>query len=210
MSTSRRYRELRARIRKLRDHLLPRKFDPTGTYSERQIDRTAAFKLLAHAEIEWYLEEIVVETANWAFDNWRRNNWRRRGLITEPLLAMLTYVDGHLGLPPRIRPSGSDRDLHKRVEIARNRLNSYAKGNNNGIREENVLRLLLSVGISEVDIDQTWLATTNSFGQRRGEIAHSSRQIYSPPNPEDELNTVNLIIDGLSDIDDKLKGFRSP
>ena len=203
MPTSSRYRKLRARIRKLRDHLLPKKFDPTGSYSERQIDRTAAFKLLAHAEIEWYLEEIVVETANWAFDN-----WQQRGLVTEPLVAMLTYVDGDLGLPPKIRPSGSNRDLDKRLETAKNRLNAYAKGNNNGIREENILRLLLSVGISEVDIDQTWLATTNSFGQRRGEIAHSSKQIYSPPNPEDELNTVNQIVNGLLDIDDKLRRFR--
>ena len=204
MPTSRRYRELRARIRKLRDHLLPKRFDPIGSYSERQIDRTAAFKLLAHAEIEWYLEEIVVETSNWAFDI-----WQERGTITEPLLAMLAYMDGQLGLPPRIRPTSSDRDLNEKVEIAKNRLNSYAKGSNNGIREENVLRLLLSVGISERDMDPTWLATTNSFGQRRGEIAHSSRQIYSPPNPEDELNTVNQIVDGLLEIDDKLARFRS-
>lgn len=199
MPSSQRFRDLRARIRRLRNHLLPREFDPTGTYTERQIDRASAFRVLAHAEIEWYLEEIAVETANRAFDNWQVG-----GTVTVTLLAMIAYTEGTLGLPPTARHSEGGSNLDQRIERAKNRFNSYAKGNNNGIREENILRLLLPVGISETDIDETWLATTNSFGQRRGDIAHTSNQVYTPPNPEDELNTVNLIVDGLRDIDSRL------
>ena len=70
---------LRSRIRELRNHFLPKLFDPTGSYSARQLDRARAFRLLAHAEIEWYLELVSSETANKAYEA-----WKVRGVITEP------------------------------------------------------------------------------------------------------------------------------
>ena len=204
MPSSRKYRDLRGRIRRLRINLLPKKFDPTGSYTEREIDRTSAFSVLAHAEIEWYLEEIVFETANKAY-----GSWHQQGLVTRPLLAMVAYVDSHLGRVPQKFPTGTSRDLDGRIKKSLDWFNAYTRGSNHGIREENILKLLLPVGISEFDIDQAWLATTSSFGKKRGEIAHTSQQVSSPPNPEDELNTVNLIVDGLKDIDNKLLDLRS-
>ena len=38
--------------------MLPEKFSPTGDYSDRQLDRARGFRLLAHAEIEAFLEDI--------------------------------------------------------------------------------------------------------------------------------------------------------
>ena len=204
MPSSRKYRDLRGRIRRLSITLSPKKFDPTGSYTEREIDRTSAFSVLAHAEIEWYLEEIVFETANKAYDSWRQH-----GLVTKPLLAVVAYAESHLGRVPQTIPTGTSSDLDDRIKKSLVWFNTYTKRSNHGIRVENILRLLLSVGISEFDIDQAWLATTNSFGQRRGEIAHTSQQVYRPPNPEDELNTVNQIVHGLKDIDGKLLNLRS-
>ena len=70
MAHSARFRELRARIRELRKHFLPRRFDDTGSYSARQFDRARAFRLLAHAEIESYLEDVAFDAANNAFRVW--------------------------------------------------------------------------------------------------------------------------------------------
>ena len=203
MPLSSRYRGLRSRLRELRNHFLPRSFDPTGTYTERQIDRARAFRLLAHAEIEWYLEEIVVETANTAFDA-----WRQRGIITEPMVAMVAYVETTLGDVPQLYQAASSRDLNSRMERSKNYFNTYVKSRNHGIRERNVLRLLLPVGINELDIDSLWLATTDSFGQSRGLTAHSSNQVYNPPDPRNEFEIVRQILEGLSAIDAKLLSFR--
>ena len=184
--------------------MLPRTFDPTGAYTERQFDRARGFRLLAHAEIEWYLEEIVFETANKAFDD-----WKQYGSVTRPLLAVVAYVDVHLGEPPITMQDDTLRDLDKRVERSKNRFNTFAKGSNHGIREANILRLLLPVGISASDIDPTWLSTTNSFGRLRGLTAHASNQVYNPPDPRNEFEIVNQVIEGLSNIDARLVQLQS-
>ena len=94
MSSSQ-YRALRTRIRELRLYLLPKQFNPTGSYSPRQYDRARAFRLLTHAEIEWYLEQIVFETANKAYAI-----WSTRGIITDPIVAMLAYHEGQTSATP--------------------------------------------------------------------------------------------------------------
>ena len=204
MAGSKRFRELRYRIRQLRNHFLPRTFDPTGTYSERQFDRARAFRLLAHAEIEWYLEQIVFETANKAFDD-----WKQRGMITLPLLAMVAYVDVHLGGITQPNKNSTQLDLESRIEKSKNRFNTYTKSNNYGIKEEHILRLLLPIGIKESDLDQIWLSTASSFGRTRGETAHVSNKVNNPPDPKNEYDIVNQILQGLLDIDVTLLKLRT-
>lgn len=204
MPNSNRFRDLRSRITKLRNHLLPKTFDPTGTYTERQFDRARAFRLLAHAEIEWYLEEITFETANIAFDKWITHGW-----ITQPLLAMVAYAGVDLGGMPNSNQQGTIRDLDWRVEQSKNGFNRYAKSGNHGIKIDNIFKLLLPVGIRESDIDQTWLYTTHSFGRLRGETAHLSNQVNHPPDPKTDVDTVRQILEGLSKIDQKLLELHS-
>ena len=204
MPRSQEFRMLRSRIRQLRDHFLPRYFDPTGSYSPRQYDRARAFRLLAHAEIEWYLELVSFETANKAYDA-----WQVRGLITEPLVSMVAYTESPLGKVPETKSSTGQADLVTRIERSRNSITSYSKSRNNGIRERNILRLLLPVGIREAEIDSTWLATIDSFGKDRGETAHHSGRVSNPPDPQNEFDKVTQIVDGLVDIDQKLLEFRS-
>ena len=204
MPVSQRFRELRTAVRQLRNHFLPKQFDPTGTYSERQFDRARAFRLLVHAEIEWYLEEIAFETANKAFDDWQKH-----GRVTLPLLAMVSFIDARHGKVPQTGTISPSPDLDYRIETSKNRFNAYAKGRNNGIREEDILRLLLPVGVRESDLDRTWLSTTNSFGQSRGKAAHMSKQVYNAPDPKSEFEIVNQILAGLLDIDVKLLKLRA-
>ena len=205
MPGSTRFRALQSRIRQLRKHFLPKNFHPTGTYSERQIDRVRAFRLLAHAEIESYLEEIVVDTANSAFEA-----WQQRRLVTEPLMALIAYSDYRADQVPQKLPLTGPRDLDSRIENCKNRFNTYVKTMNHGIREENALNMLLPVGISEYDIDSTWLSTTNSFGRERGETAHRSNQVSNPPDPKNEYDIVTQVVEGLSPIDERLLRLQSP
>jgi hypothetical protein len=85
---------------------------------------------------------------------------------------------------------------------------------NHGIKEKNILALLLPVGINSDNIDQEWLNLLNTFGKKRGEIAHQSAASYKttqPIDPKEELETVKKIIGkfpgikGLKDIDQLLE-----
>ena len=198
------YRALRTRIGELRRYLLPKQFDPTGSYRPRQFDRARAFRLLTHAEIEWYLEQVVFETANKAYDI-----WSTRGLITEPIVAMLAYHEGQTSTIPETLSGAGPPDLQNRIQKSRDYINTYARVRNNGIRERQILRLLLPVGIKEADIDPVWLSTTDSFGHNRGESAHRSNKVTNPPDPQNELTTVMQVVDGLLNIDELLLSYRS-
>ena len=56
-------------------------------------------------------------------------------------------------------------------------------GKNHGIKEKNILGLLLPIRLSMSDINQTWLATIDSFGSDQGNTAHRSVRAYQPPDP---------------------------
>ena len=204
MAGSQEFRTMRTRIRQLRNHFLPKRFDPTGSYSERQIDRARAFRLLVHAEIESYLELISFKTANKAYDA-----WQAQGIVTVPLISMLAYTETALGKVPEIKPDTAKTDLQTRIEKSRNSLTSYSQARNNGIRERDILRLLLPVGIREADLDSIWLSTIDSFGKDRGETAHQSNRVSNPPDPKNEFDKVEQIVKGLTGIDSKLLAFRS-
>lgn len=204
MARSQEYRTLRVRITQLRNHFLPRPFNPTGSYSARQFDRARAFRLLAHAEIESYLEAVSFETAIKAYDA-----WQVRGMVTEPLISMVAYTESSLGKIPETTPRTGPPDLQTRIEKSKNSLTRYSTSQNNGIRESNILRLLLPVGIREADIDSIWLSTIDSFGKDRGVTAHSTSRVSNPPDPKSEFDKVTQIVDGLVDIDRKLLAFRS-
>jgi len=71
MSLSR-FQVLEARIEELRQLLLPAEFDPTGSYAHPLRTTTCAmsFRVLAHAELESYLEERALEVATAALQAW--------------------------------------------------------------------------------------------------------------------------------------------
>jgi hypothetical protein len=102
-----------------------------------------------------------------------------------------------------VSPSWSTLPLSDRIAEAEKR---YLKllGRNNGIKEKDVLRILLPLGIHEADLSPTWLATMNSFGQARGKAAHSAKSVQTPPDPVAERQTVDQIVAELMTVDAKL------
>jgi len=81
-----------------------------------------------------------------------------------------------------------------------------------GVRRENVLRLLVPVGLRESEIDPAWLQKIDEFGQSRGSIAHSPNgRVREPVDPKSEFDTVSDIIDGVRVIDLMLEqmGYKS-
>ncbi len=209
MARSARYRALTPRLRELRRHLLPAEFDPTRPYSDRQVDRVRGYRLLAHAEIEACIEDMVTAAVTAAWTGWQADARPRTCLM-----ALVAYYEGDLGGPPEtLDPAKRSKKvlvhLADRIDRARkHHVNQVVRGNN-GIKERNLLALLLPVGVLEADLDKTWLATIDSFGSQRGDTAHQSGRAQQQPDPQQELKTVQSIAAGLAKVDARLTGLQT-
>jgi len=200
MPNSDRYRQLVARVSQLRRHLLPKTFDLTGSYQSKHYDRAKAFRLIAHAEVESYIEDRVVQVANLAVQRWLSTQ-----TLTACVAALLAFHESK-NTPPSslLNPPQSGPDhLAERLKRAQTALNTYARVTNNGVREQNVLKMFLSVGIDVNGIDLVWLTTLDSWARERGEFAHKAHvQVLN--DPKSELDTALDILRGLAKIDSEL------
>src|SRR5581483_10138638 len=180
--SSARYRALSQRVKQLEKRFLPKVFSPTGQYSSRRIDMVRAYRLLVHAEIESYLEDQARNSTNDAFHKFQQD--------AKPRLIVMSLVCHYANQPP------SDNKLKALFAVGGNHaanavhdavtaFNAAITGNN-GIREKDVLRLLLSVGFSSGDIDTTWLVTVDGFGAKRGQTAHTSFRVQQLLDPQTE------------------------
>lgn len=214
MPESDKFITLRTQLNRLKDEFLP-EISPTGSYSESQLSRTAAYRVLAHAEIESYLEERAWEVVQNA-----KTLWDTSGKNTRTLICLLGFSDLTMDKPPDTlkKPSNVKQDNHdKRLQITEkinSAINSFKKviDNNHGLKEKNILALLLPIGINSNDLDpnNTWLANMNTFGQKRGLVAHKSATSYmttQTPDPANELNTVTQITDELLRIDELINNL---
>lgn len=191
------------RLRELRRHLLPARFDPTGTYPDRIHERARAFRLLIHAEFEAYIEDRVSEVAHTRFLAWKTQRKASRCLV-----SLVAYYEGaqarndptSLLTPP---PPGKQSPLiEERIERAKNALTTYAKTYNHGVREANLLKLLLPLGVEIHELDMMWLSSIDSWAATRGEYAHQSgTKIRSLPDPQDELRMARALLKGFKTID---------
>ncbi|MFM6099571.1 MAG: HEPN domain-containing protein [Dolichospermum sp.] len=211
MPESDKFITLRTQLNRLKDEFLP-EISPTSSYSESQLSRTAAYRVLAHAEIESYLEERA-----WTIVIDAKKAWET-GKTTRTLICLLGFSDLTMDKPPDTlkKPSNVKQDNHdKRLEITE-KINSAIKSfkkvidNNHGLKEKNILALLLPIGIDSDDLDPAWLATMNTFGENRGLVAHKSATSYmtiQTLDPANELNTVTQIRKELLRIDELINNL---
>ena len=207
MAASPQYQHLVREHAKLRRDLLPMGFDPIGDYPDKVLTATFAYRVLSHAEIESYLEDRVHETALMAV-----KTWKDKRKTSKTLLGLLAFSGQEIESPPNAidlsqptqPPAWQDKiKLSDRIDVAMN-IFSYAVKNNHGIKEDNIHRLLLPIGIELDELDTTLIADLNSFAKERGEVAHLSASKYRTKqqiNPKEELTRVKSIIARLIDID---------
>lgn len=196
---SKHYSRLILRLGQLRKHLLPATFSATNVYTPQELDGARAYRVLAHAEIEHYVEIRVLEIAEAAFDRWKAT--------TQPsktLACFLTNVTGEQhGLPRKMGTTTTP------ITIAGKVLSQFRHSvlQNNGIRTENILRLLLPIGVAESEIDPVWIAVIDGFGASRGVAAHAASIKYSI-NPKDDHDSVSFVLTGLLDVDERLSKLK--
>lgn len=202
MASSNRFRQLSRELATLREELLPRKFDPTGSYSPRVHKRAAGYRLLCHAEFEAFLEDRASEHLLAVLGEWKNN---QRHSLT--LTSLVAYDDAKALTTGSVldpKKNGADAgDVHSRITGAVTRYQAFIRRENHGIRENNVLKILLPIGVQKSDLDHAWLTLVDSWGQQRGVVAHSSNiKIPHGIDPKNELDTVRGVAKGFKTVDD--------
>lgn len=208
MPTSTRFKEMSARLTELRHHMLPSKFSATGVYTDRQLDRTRGYRVLVHAEIESYLEDVAREAVTKAIQEWTIS--RKPSSILVAFLAAYhsgwdtneERTDSDIIELARARKRMKD-SIKEAIDIAQKQYIQCVR-NNHGVKEKNFKQLILPLGIETDQLDGTWLTNLNNFGTKRGETAHTAKTTTNQINPEDEYNTVKKLLRGLKDLDEKI------
>ncbi|RVP97115.1 HEPN domain-containing protein [Sinorhizobium meliloti] len=208
MAKSARFMELRRRLADLRRHMLPANFSPTGDYSDRHLDRARGYRLLAHAEIEAFIEDITLGTAKTAVSNWSSSK-----KPSDVILCLLAHYHGGYDtgagevFPVASRPKTKEA-IKEIVQVA---LKQYVAlhDQNHGIREDNFNKLVLPIGIRRDELDPTWLTDLDQFGKRRGDVAHKTVKAHQQIDPRAELQDVNKLLVGLELLDSLVQKLRN-
>ena len=89
------------------------------------------------------------------------------------------------------------------AEVASCALTQYGSiiSSNNGVKEENLLRIVLPIGVRKGDLDPTWITDLQEFGKKRGTLAHKSVSAHHPVNPQQEWSDVKSLLAGLETLD---------
>ena len=206
--TSRKWKLLLRQVEALRQQFLPKSFDPLGQYDNypQTQAHTRAFVVLAHAEVETYLETWAKDIARAA-----EHAWQTRARITKPLAFLLGSLGERLKIPAALgvpRALDSEQGM---VEIAVRLFQKYYKrvNDNHGIKEINVLGLFSPLGVPGSALGSTLLPNLDSYGDVRGEHAHwSAKAVTNILDPETEYVRVCRIVADLADFDRWLVSYR--
>ncbi len=201
MSASRRFCNLRSRVSEIERHFMP-STRTSGDYTRKECDQMRAYRLLVHAEIESFLEDRAIEVLDRAYSQYQKSK-----KPNTPLIAVLTYSDLASQGTPKKAVEGHDT-CNARLSKACSHFKRKTQHHNNGIKEENVLPLLLPVGLEVAEIDTTLLNTLNSFGRGRGDVAHRSGKTKQMIDPVTEKATATLLIQELEKLDTKLAAIK--
>lgn len=162
---------------------------PAGNYSFLEQVKTKSYRLLCHAEIEFYLEEVCKSAIDKIYLVWQSSQNNTKTYILVHLFAMLGWR------VERNTEKKTETRLWTLVDIYKKSLKS-----NNGIKEANLNSMLKPLGI---DMNQynTLVIDLDAFGADRGSIAHTALTTHQIIDPVSEKNRVMQILENLKDLD---------
>ena len=203
MSTKQ-YDHLKERFSILRSIFLPHDFSPTGDYRDEIFEMARAYKVLTHAELEYYFEQIGMAIAKNAYQE-----WEDKGVVSKSLVALTVYYSGqYASIPDQKTGNNSDIGLKVRVNKAFTEYCRNVNAENNGIKEKNLLKLFLPIGIELDSIPDALIIASNNYGIIRGEIAHTTRTKQNL-TPEDALAAADDILNEVKTFDQTIEALIS-
>lgn len=199
---SQHFKHLTKNLSKLEKIFLSMKMKPDGSYTFPEQAMARAYALLSHAEIENYFENVASEVVIRAYKKWISD--RKPSHV---LLSVTAFRDVKEKIPENVSKGKINTNEEGKIE---NRMlesvNEYEAmiSKNNGIKEVDLLKILLPLGIHLNDIDPTFLSSIDSFGRNRGEIAHKSLKVKILIDPFAKKKDVANILTEISKLDNKI------
>lgn len=191
------------RIKVLKRSFLPRTLSPTGNYTSSTFEKTRAFKALTHAELEFYFEQIALAIAKKAY-----NSWIDKEIATIPVIALVAYYSGsYKSIPDSKSGNGAGENLRQRIHMAYTDYVRLINTKNHGIKEKNILHLLLPIGIDQESISDDLLLVLNNYGSDRGNIVHSTNRANQLLTPDDAIKEVAGLMSLIIELDQCLLRF---
>lgn len=148
-----------------------------------------SYVLLTHAAIEEYIETLVLDVALEA-----RNRFKKSGTISRALVSLISakLIDDVKGKSKHKLSS----DLVANIEIfsgeAYNRFLNEIK-DNHGIKRQNQCRVFYPIGVDPEIEDSALMSTLDSYGIKRGDVAHNFHRITTELSLSDAMTAVKVI-----------------
>jgi len=188
-SKSRRFKQLESAIKTL-NKMLPT-INVDGKYTIQQQIAIKAYRLLCHAEVEAYIEDIADQCIQSVYLKWQSS--KKSSSVLIHLFAMEGWS------VEKKATKNTDTRLGMLISIYRQRIKD-----NNGIKEKNIQALFLPLGV-DLDPINTLIIDLDTFGSARGAIAHTAMKTHSILDPGVEQVRVAQIISGLEVLDSQVK-----
>ncbi len=203
---TKRYNSLVSRIKELERIYLPKSTSPIGNYSNEQNHMVNGFCAFSHAEIESYIEDSVrhvVDRCGRMISRGRYPHKMIAHIVSWYLISVCTETADDGECCPRKIMNFKKKPL---IDAIKDCVEAYyvLVSKNNGIKDEDMRRLLAPIGIQIDSLDQTWVADMNSFGKTRGDIVHKSLATMKTLDPIVEKNKVAALLAGLKILDSEL------
>lgn len=130
-----------------------------------------SFSFLCHAAIEEYLENVSVFVLERSIEDYHASS-----VLSDPVLSALSYykISFHIG-DYHAKWSGSLKQPLDQIFVDVLGKHKLSIEQNNGIRTSNQDAILVPIGVRLFDSDRILSQLLESFGVRRGELAHRFR-----------------------------------
>lgn len=160
--------------------------------TKRQSDRLKGLRLLCHAEFEDYFESVALKLLIVAEKRWNDKHIANYHLAS--LLASHEKIEKKDNIQTKVYKIITDyRQLIR---------------DNHGIKEHNIKKMYEPLGYNINDFDAIFLATLSSYGEMRGEIAHSStKHTQQSFDKNDEYEKIDEILRGIIQFEEAIRSM---
>ena len=161
---------------------------PIGNYTDREKIDIRSFRVLSHAELEYYFENRCREIIH----AYRSNSNPSASPSIQARLTTYFSIKNKEDYSPYLYNTNSVCTAYENI-ISKN----------HGIMEANLFKLLWPIGVDLIHLPTTLLPSLESYGQNRGALAHNGlhHTISFILNPVDEAAAINQIIVDIKSLD---------
>jgi hypothetical protein len=200
---SQQYSNLRQRheelVRRFVDFTIPLNRDPTS----HELDMIASFKLLMHSEIETFIEDRVTFAIAESVQKWNNQKLPTRCLFN---LVVRWYPWFEKERNPFVSPQSVQQIEDLVSTCARKARDEISQ--NNGIKQAAFTRLAYSGGLLNDDLSGTLLASLESYGASRGDVAHKAvGRVSSLNDPRVEADDARQLVQLLEQFDEGISAI---